>query len=431
MGDLLTSLILILLLFLLLAGGIWTGLSLLGMAAVGMLLFTSRPIGDPMALTIWDHLSSWTLTALPLFIWMGEVLLRTRMTTRMFSGLSPWVNWIPGRLLHVNTAGCALFAAMCGSSAATCATIGSITIPELRARGYPDSLVIGSLAGPATLGLLIPPSITMIIYGVSANVSITKLFVAGTVPGVILASLFILYTAIWSMMNSKLIPTLTSQLSLWERARETRHLLPILGLIGAVMGTIYGGIATPTEAAAIGVAGALILSAIDRTLTWRNFVDGVVAATRIYAMIALILLGTAFLTLAMAYIGLPRNLAAWITGMNLSSPALVIVLVIFYAFLGCFLEGVSIVVLSAAIVVPTIQAAGIDLLWFGVFIVIVVEMAQITPPVGINLFVIQGMSGVGLEKVSKYAFPYFLIMLVMIAIIYLFPALVLWLPTQL
>ncbi|KZD07523.1 TRAP transporter large permease [Oceanibaculum pacificum] len=430
MENALVSVSLILFLLMLLAGGIWIGLSLLGVAIAGMFFFSTRPIGDPMAIVIWDHAASWTLTALPLFIWMGEILLRTKVTKSMFSGLTPWVNWMPGRLLHVNTVGCTIFAAVCGSSAATCATIGKLTIPELRRRGYPDKIVVGSLAGPATLGLLIPPSITMIIYGVSADVSVTKLFVAGILPGMILATMFIMYTAGWSAMNARLVPTLELRQGLWWRFYEGRHLLPILGLILLVIGTIYSGVATPTEAAAIGVVGSLALSAADRTLNWKNFVEGVAGATRLFAMIALILAGSAFMTLAMGYIGLPRHLASWITGLNLSPPVLILLLTVLYAILGCFLEGVAIIVLTVAIILPTIQAVGLDLIWFGIFVVVVVEMAQITPPVGINLFIIQGLSGLPLEKVSLYVLPYFLIMLVMIALIYLFPEIVLWLPSQ-
>jgi tripartite ATP-independent transporter DctM subunit len=395
-----------------------------------MFLFTTRPVGDPMAVVIWDHASSWTLTALPLFIWMGEILLRTRVTRSMFSGLVPWVNWLPGRLLHVNTVGCTFFAAVCGSSAATCATIGKLTIPELRRRGYPDSIAVGSLAGPATLGLLIPPSITMIIYGVSADVSVAKLFVAGVVPGLVLAGLFMLYTCSWSLAHAGEVPALELRMSFRRRLYEARHLLPIAGLIVLVLGTIYTGVATPTEAAAVGVVGSLLLSVADRTLTWKNFTQGLAGATRLYAMIALILAGSSFMTLAMGYIGLPRHLAAWISGLDLSPPVLVVALAIFYAILGCFLEGVAIIVLTVAIILPTIQAVGFDLIWFGIFVVIVVEMAQITPPVGINLFIIQGLSGLPLEKVSLYALPYFLIMVGMIALIYLVPGLVLWLPAQ-
>lgn len=431
MSELVVSVTMILVLFLLLAGGLWVAMSLLGVAIAGMYFFTSQPIGDPMALVIWDHASNWTLTALPLFIWMGEVLLRTHVTKTMFSGLAPWVNALPGRLLHVNTIGCAIFAAACGSSAATCATIGKLTIPELRSRGYPDNIVVGSLAGPATLGLLIPPSITMIIYGVSAEVSIAKLFVAGIIPGVLLAGLFMFYTMIWSLLHPAAVPAYPVKMPFWSRVVEARHLLPIVALIGGVIGTIYTGIATPTEAAAVGVVGALILSALDRSLTWSSFVSGISGATRLYAMIFFILASSGFLTLAMAYIGLPRHLAGWIASMELAPWAFIIVLTILYAILGCFLEGVSIIVLTIAIILPTIEAMGFDLLWFGIYIVLVVEMAQITPPVGINLFIMQGLSGISLEKVSMYALPFFLLMLLMVALIYVFPQVVLWLPANL
>lgn len=431
MTEGMVAVVLIGLLFVLLAGGLWIGVALLGVAIAGMHLFTNRPIGDPMALIVWGSSSTWTLTALPLFVWMGEILVRTRVTQSLFNGLTPLVNWLPGRLLHVNTIGCTIFAAACGSSAATCAMIGKLTVPELRKRDYPESIVVGSLAGPATLGLLIPPSITMIVYGVSADVSITKLFVAGVLPGLALALMFVLYTALWSLTHTAQMPAVEEQLPIGQRLRQIRHLLPVVILIAAVIGTIYAGIATPTEAAAIGVVGALLLAVMDGSLNSDSFFSGIVGATQLYAMIALILIGSSFLTLAMGYIGLPRLLAGWISGMNLPVPVFVALLVVLYAILGCFLEGVSIVVLTIAIILPSVEAVGIDLLWFGVFIVLVVEMAQITPPVGINLFIIQGLTGVGLEKISRYALPFFLIMLVMVATIYLFPQLVLWLPSKL
>jgi tripartite ATP-independent transporter DctM subunit len=430
MSDVAITLLLIGSLFLILASGVWIGLTLSGVAWIGMQLFASRPAGDAMAVTIWGSASSWTLTALPLFVWMGEILFRTRLSQDMFRGLAPWMQGLPGRLLHVNVIGCAIFAAVSGSSAATCATIGKMSLPELAKRGYPDGISIGSLAGAGTLGLLIPPSIIMIVYGVSADVSIAQLFIAGVLPGVMLALLFSGYLAGWALMNPHKVPPADAPLSLADKLRESRHLIPVVLLIVAVLGSIYAGIATATEAAAIGVLGALVISAVQGSLTWKTFKQSLLGGTRLYCMIALILAGAAFLTLSMGYIGLPRHLAEWIAAMGLSQLQLLLVLMVFYVLLGCFLDGISMVVLTMGVILPTIVKAGIDPLWFGIFIVLVVEMAQITPPVGFNLFVLQGMTKREIGWIAKVTLPFFLLMIVAVALIYLVPGIVTWLPTQ-
>ncbi len=430
MSDLTITALLIVALFVLLGSGLWIGLALAGVAWIGMEIFSSRSAGDAMAITIWGTASSWTLTALPLFVWMGEILFRTRLSADMFHGLAPWMNRLPGRLLHTNIIGCAIFAAVSGSSAATCATIGKMTLPELGRRGYPDGIVVGTLAGAGTLGLLIPPSIIMIVYGVTADVSIAKLFVAGIVPGILLAALFMGYIVVWALLNPARVPSADMSLSFREKLWSARHLIPVALLIVAVLGAIYSGIATATEAAALGVVGALLLSAAQGALDWRTFVDSLFGATRLYCMIALILAGAAFLTLAMGYIGLPRHLAEWIATLGLSKFQLIVALAAFYIVLGCFLDGISMVVLTMGVILPTVSAAGIDLLWFGVFIVIVVEMAQITPPVGFNLFVLQGMTGRELTWIARQALPMFVLMMVAVLLIYAFPFLVSWLPAQ-
>ncbi|MCD6681283.1 MAG: TRAP transporter large permease subunit [Burkholderiaceae bacterium] len=430
MSDLTITALLIAALFVLLGSGLWIGLALAGVAWIGMEIFSSRSAGDAMAITIWGTASSWTLTALPLFVWMGEILFRTRLSADMFHGLAPWMNRLPGRLLHTNIVGCAIFAAVSGSSAATCATIGKMTLPELGRRGYPDGIVVGTLAGAGTLGLLIPPSIIMIVYGVSADVSIARLFVAGIVPGILLAALFMGYIVVWALLNPTRVPSADTSLTLGQKLWSSRHLIPVALLIVAVLGAIYSGIATATEAAALGVVGALLLSAVQGALDWRTFVQSLLGATRLYCMIALILAGAAFLTLAMGYIGLPRHLAEWIATLGLSRFQLIIALAVFYIVLGCFLDGISMVVLTMGVILPTVSAAGIDLLWFGVFIVIVVEMAQITPPVGFNLFVLQGMTGRELPWIARQAAPMFALMVVAVLLIYAFPALVSWLPAQ-
>ena len=430
MNDIAVTALLITALFLILGSGVWIGLTLSGVAWIGMQLFSSRPAGDAMAVTIWGSSSSWTLTALPLFIWMGEILFRTRLSQDMFRGLAPWMQRLPGRLLHVNVVGCAIFAAVSGSSAATCATIGKMSLPELDRRGYPKTMSLGSLAGAGTLGLLIPPSIIMIVYGVTADVSISELFIAGVLPGLLLALIFSLYIVIWSLRNPQQIPPRDPPMSLALKLSESRALIPVVLLIAAVLGSIYAGIATATEAAALGVVGALLISALQGSLTFSTFKLALMGGTRLYCMIALILAGAAFLTLSMGYIGLPRHLAEWIATLGLSQWQLIAALTVFYVVLGCFLDGISMVVLTMGVIQPTIQKAGIDPLWFGIFIVVVVEMAQVTPPVGFNLFVLQGMTRRDIGSIARAAFPFFLLMVLMVALLYLFPQIVTFLPQQ-
>jgi tripartite ATP-independent transporter DctM subunit len=430
MNDLAITGLLIAALFLILASGVWIGLTLSGVAWIGMELFSSRPAGDAMAVTTWGTASSWTLTALPLFVWMGEILFRTKLSQDMFRGLAPWMQRLPGRLLHTNVIGCAIFAAVSGSSAATCATIGKMSLPELARRGYPDAMAIGSLAGAGTLGLLIPPSIIMIVYGVIADVSIAELFIAGIVPGLMLALLFSGYIAVWALRNPKLVPPPDAPMSLAEKLRESKNLIPVVLLIGAVLGSIYAGIATATEAAAVGVVGSLLVSALQGSLDWAAFRDSLLGGTRLYCMIALILAGASFLTLSMGYIGLPRHLAEWIATLGLSQFQLILMLAVFYMILGCFLDGISMVVLTMGVILPTIQKAGIDPLWFGIFVVLVVEAAQITPPIGFNLFVLQGMTKREITWIARVTLPFFVLMGTAVLLIYFFPAIVTWLPAQ-
>ena len=428
MNEVVVISLLVLSIFGFLACGVWVGLTLAGAAWIGMEVFSGRAAGEAMAITIWGAASSWTLTALPLFLWMGEILFRSRLSQDLFRGLAPWLDRIPGRLLHTNIIGCAIFAAVSGSSAATCATIGKMTIPELTRRGYPQGQILGTLAGAGTLGLLIPPSIIMIVYGVSADVSISKLFIAGILPGMLLAGLFMGYIAIWSLLHPDEIPPPDPPVSIARKIHESRHLIPVVILIILVLGVIYTGFATATEAAAVGVIGALVLSAGQRSLSWSIFKESLMGATRLYCMIALILAGAQFLTLSMGYIGLPRALAEWIASMGLSQFGLIAALLLFFIILGCFLDGISIVVLTMGVLLPTVTAAGIDLLWFGIFMVFVIEMAQITPPVGFNLFVLSGMTKKELPYIARVSFPMFLLMIVGIVLIYLVPSIVTWLP---
>jgi tripartite ATP-independent transporter DctM subunit len=337
---------------------------------------------------------------------------------------------LPGRLLHTNVVGCAIFAAVSGSSAATCATIGKMTLPELKKRGYPDDMVIGTLAGSGTLGLLIPPSIIMIVYGVAADVSIAKLFIAGVIPGLLLALLFSGYIALWALRHPDRIPPRDAPMSLLHKLRESGSLIPVVLLIAAVLGSIYSGIATATEAAAVGVLGSLVLSTAQGSMSWAVFKESLMGAVRLYCMIALILAGAAFLTLSMGYIGLPRHLAEWISSLGLSPFVLILALMAFFIVLGCFLDGISMVVLTMGVLMPTVLKAGIDPIWFGIFVVLVVEMAQITPPVGFNLFVLQGMTGRELPYLARVSLPMFGLMIAAVLLIWFFPSLVTWLPAQ-
>jgi tripartite ATP-independent transporter DctM subunit len=417
-------------LFFLLGSGIWVGLSLIGVSVAGMLLFTTRPVGDAMVTTIWATSSSWTLTALPLFIWMGEILFRTRLSEDLFRGLAPWMTRLPGRLLHVNVAGCALFAAVSGSSAATVATVGKMSIPELRQRAYPEKLIIGTLAGAGTLGLLIPPSIILIVYGVTINESISKLFIAGVLPGILLALLFMSYIVLAALLNREAMPPAEARQSFGQKLKDSLGLFPVILLILCVLGAIYLGLATATEAAVLGVTGALLLALLQGSLTRENFMTSLMGATRTSCMIALILAGSSFLSLAMGFTGIPRNLAAWIDTLELSPLALIAALTVFYVILGCFLDGISTVVLTMAVVEPMVRQAGFDMIWFGIFLVIVVEMAQITPPVGFNLFVLQGMTDHDMPYIAKAALPMFFIMCLAVTLVVAFPEIATWLPEK-
>jgi len=430
MAEILLTIFFISVLLFFLGSGIWVALSMIGVSAIGMMLFTSRPVGDAMATTIWGTSSSWTLTALPLFVWMGEILFRTRLSENLFKGLSPWMQKLPGGLIHVNVVGCALFAAISGSSAATVATVGKMSIPELRKRNYPEKILLGSLAGSGTLGLLIPPSIILIIYGVAVQESIAKLFIAGILPGIMIALIFMSYVIVWSLINKKQMPKIVEEYSIFEKIKRSKQLLPVIILISAVIGSIYTGIATATEAASLGVVGALILSYFQKSLTLETFKTSLLGATKTSCMIAFILAGSTFLSLAMGFTGLPRNLAMWIQNMDLSPYVLIFVLMIFYIVLGMFLDGISAVVLTMAIIEPMIRQAGFDMIWFGIFLVIVVEMAQITPPVGFNLFVLQGMANKDMGYIARSAFPLFLLMVLAVILVVIFPEIALWLPEQ-
>ncbi|MGH6665902.1 MAG: TRAP transporter large permease [Pseudolabrys sp.] len=429
MNELQLSLALMLLLFAILGSGVWIALALAVCGFAAVLTKVATPAGQVMATSIWAASDSWDLTALPMFIWMGEILYRTKLSDDMFEGLAPWVQKLPGRLLHVNVIGCAIFAAVSGSSAATCATIGRIALPELLKRGYDEKLAIGTLAGSGTLGLLIPPSIIMIVYATATDQSIARLFIAGVIPGILLAGLFMGFIVVWASLNKSRMPPPEPHVALAARIYASRRLIPVSLLILGVIGSIYGGLASATEASVVGVFLSLFLSWWSGTLSWDTFRDALLGAARTSCMIAFILAGAAFLTAAMAFTGIPIALAEWIGGYNLPAWGLLSVLTAFYIVLGCFLDGISMVVLTTSIIIPLVEKSGFNLIWFGIYIVLVVEMAQITPPVGFNLYVLQGMTGRNIFTIGAYALPLFFLMCVAVVLVAMFPGIALWLPS--
>jgi C4-dicarboxylate transporter DctM subunit len=430
MDSTLVVLALLAVMFVLLIGGLWVALSLLGVGLAGMVLFTSAPAGTVMATTVWGASGNWALTALPLFIWMAEILFRTRLSDDMFRGLAPWMTRLPGRLMHVNVVGCGIFAAVSGSTSATCATIAKIALPELLRRGYDERMAVGTLTASGTLGILIPPSIMMIVYGFIAEVSIARLFIAGVVPGIMMVILFMAYVVLWALLNPGKTPPSDISMTFAERVWSSRRLIPVVCLIALVVGTIYGGVATPTEAATIGVLGALALSLLYGSLTWSNFVQSLVGATQTSCMIAFILAGASFMTIAMGYTGIPRAAAGLITSYQLSVYGLLAALTVLYVILGFALDGISMVVLTSSVVQPMIRQAGVDPVWFGIYIVLLVQVAELTPPVGFPMFIMQMMTGRSLTYVSRAALPFFFLLLVGTAIIIVFPDLVTYLPNR-
>jgi len=421
------ALLLLVLLCLLLGTGLWIALCLAGTGYVAMLIVHPSP-GLFLASAYWESTGSWTLAALPMFIWMGEILFRTKLSEELFNGLAPWVRRVPGRLLHVNILACGLFGSVSGSSAATCATVSKIALPELRRRGYDEKVAIGSLATAGTLGIMIPPSIIMVVYAVAAEVSIVRIFLAGMIPAAVVMSLFSLYIIIWAMLNPKKQPDAEPGQSMLGKLRQSAQLIPCVLLIIAVMGSMFVGWTTATEAAAFGVLGSLILAALTRCLTWRSFVDSLAGATRLSCMILFILAGAAFLTKAMALTGIPAALAAAVAEAGLSPFAIIGILTVVYLILGTALDGVSMIVLTTSVVVPMVQQAGFDLVWFGIFIILLVEIAEISPPLGFNLFVMQTLTGKEQTEIAWAALPFFAMLVVTVVLITVFPAIVTWLP---
>jgi len=426
-----TSALLIVLLLVLLAGGLWISVTLSIVAWAGVAFFSSTRPEINLVTSYWNTYSSLNLASLPMFIWMGEILFRTRLAEKMFAGLSPWLEKVPGRLMHVNVLGCGIFGAVSGSSTATLVTIGKISLPELKRRSYDESMSLGSLCGASTLGLLIPPSIAMIVYAVSADVSIIRMFIAGILPGLMLLAMFSGFLVVWALMNPDKVPRMETRTTWGEKLRALLQLIPVLALIIMVFASMVSGLATANEASAFGVLGALLIAAWGKTLIWSSFKDSISGALRMSGMIMFILGASAFLTVAMGFTGIPKALAEWVVSLQLAPFMLIAVLTLVYILLGCALDGVSMIVLTTAVVLPMVQAAGFDPIWFGVYIIIMIELAQITPPVGFNLFVLQGMSGQSITKIAKASFPFFMIMVSATAIVVMFPSIVTWLPNYL
>ncbi len=420
--------ILLVLMMVLLAGGVWIAMTLAICGWVGQAFFTSTQPGLNLFSAFWESNASWELAALPLFIWMGEILFRTKLSEEMFTGLAPWLNRIPGRLFHTTILGCGIFGSVSGSSAATCATIAKVSLPELTKRGYDEKIAIGSLATAGTLGILIPPSITMVVYAVAADASIIRIFLAGFLPGFLLMGLFSGYIAWWSIRNKDKMPPPEPATTFKEKMRLSKNLIPCALLIVFICWSLIAGWATATECAAYGVVGSLALAIWSRSLTWRNFNDALMGATRTSCMIMFILAGAAFLTKTMAFTGVPRELATWVDSLGLSPYSLIACLVVVYLVLGTALDGISMIVLTAAVVMPMVQKAGFDLIWFGIFVILLVEIAEVTPPVGFNLFVLQNMTGKDSNVIALAAIPFFFCLVVCIALVTVFPQIVTILP---
>jgi C4-dicarboxylate transporter, DctM subunit len=435
--PLILSIVIVFIMFIFLLSSIWIGVSLILTGIVAMLIFDSQlppmisiydKIGDLLASSMYDSLNSWSLAALPMFILMGEILYKSSISTKLLNGLMPWLNFIPGKLLHINVAACSLFAAVSGSSAATTATVGKITLDELEKRGYSKSLALGSLAGSGTLGFLIPPSLIMIIYGVLSDVSIGKLFMAGILPGLMLATLYSVYIMLVSKIDKSVVPSDENKYVLKDFIKSLEELFPILSLITVVLGSIYGGIATPTEAASLGVLGSIILAVYFKSFSLEVFKNALLNTMRTSVMISFIIVGAGFLSQVIGFLGIARAISEYIGTLGLTPMMLILIIGIMYIFLGMILDGISIVVMTLPIVLPIIVLAGFDPLWFGIFLVFMVELSQITPPVGFSLFVIQAISGEKIEYILKATLPFFILMIVAVVLITYFPQIVHFLP---
>jgi tripartite ATP-independent transporter DctM subunit len=420
--------VLTVILLVLLLGGVWIAVALAAVAWFGLQFFTSTPPEVNLFQSFWSSSANWTIAALPLFVWMGEILFRTKLSEEMFEGLAPWLGWLPGRLMHVNILACGIFGTVSGSSAATCATIAKVALPELVKRGYDEKTCLGSLCGAGTLGILLPPSIIMVVYAVAAEVSILKVFLAGFLPGFLLMALFSGYIIVWALLNPDKTPQEDEKIRFAEKLYRSRHLIPCAVLIVFIVWVMIIGWATATEAAAYGVLGSLGIAWWSGGLSRQTFWQSLMGATRLSCMIMFILAGASFLSSCMAFTGIPKALAEWVAVLNPNPYGLIAILALIYIVLGTALDGVSMIVLTTSIVIPMVVKAGFDLVWFGIFIVLLVEIAELTPPLGFNLFVLQTMSGRDSNYVAYASIPFFCLMVLCIALITVFPGIATWLP---
>jgi len=418
------------LLILFLGGSVWIGISLFLVGIGGFFFFSDVSFGSIIANVAWNNTSGSAMMALPFFIWMGEILFRSRISADLFRGLAPWMDSIPGRLIHVNVLACTFFAAVSGSSAATTATVGKITVPELEKRNYDHDLSIGSLAGAGTLGFLIPPSMVMLVYGIIGDVSIGKLFIAGFLPGMMIVLLFSGFIFLRCLINPALAPRAEDHFTWKDRLQAIPAIAPVVLLVLLVLGSIYLGWATPTEAGGVGVLGALFFAALTRSLSWQVFKTSLINSVKTSCMIMLIVMGASYLSNVFGFLGITRALTEFVVSMSLSPYMLIVILTVLYLFLGCLIDGFSMIVMTAPLVLPLVEAAGFDLVWFGIYLVVMIEMAQVTPPVGFNLFVISGLNNDSLFKIARAAFPFFLLLLVATALLTVFPDIALFLPNH-
>jgi C4-dicarboxylate transporter, DctM subunit len=422
------------LLFLFLGLGVWIFAAMVMVSVTALMVvldFDLIRIGATLKATMWRASSTWELSAIPLFVAMGEIIFRTDISQRLFNGLAPWVSFLPGRLLHVNIGGCTLFAAVCGSSAATTATVGKITTTALIERGYSKRLSIGSLAGAGSIGIMIPPSIPFIVYGILGEVSISRLFAAGVFPGLLVAALFSGYIIVISTLMPSLVPKHVDRYSWHDRLVGLWNLSPVLLLVTIVLGGIYLGLVTPSEAAALGLAATLLLAISMGQFTWKLFVESMMGAVETSTMIITIIVSASFMASSVSLLHVPQEVARGIASLNLSTLELMVLVSLFYIVLGCFLDGTSMIVMSLPVTLPLVVSRGVDPVWFGVFLVLHIELAMVTPPVGFNLFVLQGMTGRSLGYVAWASLPFFFLMLAAVVIISAFPQIALWLPSVL
>jgi len=376
----------------------------------------------------WSQLHSFSFIPIPLFIFMGSIILQSGLGDRLYRGLTPWVSKLPGGLIQSNIASCAFFAAISGSSVATAGTIGSFAIPEMTRRGYDRKLILGSLAGSGALGLLIPPSITMVVYAGITYVSLGHLFMGGIIPGFMTAIFFMVYIATRAILNPAFTPK-EPKPSWKDLVHGLADIWPTLSLMVAVLGGIYTGAVTPTEAAALGTVLAIVLALAHRQLSWQKYRQATVDALKTTGLVVFIIIGAALLHVAWGSLHVARDAVIFISNSGVPSWAILLGMLVFYLFLGCLFDGVSMTLLTIPIIFPLIVEMGYDPLWFGVVLTMVIEIAQITPPVGVNLFVLSGIGKAPIMEVVRGAIPFFFLHCIALALVVIFPQIILWLPS--